>query len=281
MAEFPALPIWTDAFIADTLHLTAEETGAYFMLLLCAWRSPDCALPNDDTDLCRFARSTPRRWTKIRDRVMRFWTLEDGHWKQKRLSKVRVDVTRNVDQKRHAGKLGGEAKALKYKEASVAAATKPPKRLSANQNQNQNQIEKDKPKKVYPKRGVRLPDDFSPKDKDIATLKAKREVTDQQIADENEKFRDYWIAQPGQKGVKLDWHATWRNWMRNASFRVDTKAPVRPNGKGVMIRKPSRQWCAWEEHARRNRDEVLLHSMKKARDGDERSFQCEWPSQRK
>jgi uncharacterized protein YdaU (DUF1376 family) len=28
-------------------------------------------------------------------------------------------------------------------------------------------------------------------------------------------FRDYWIAQPGQKGVKLDWTATWRNWVRN------------------------------------------------------------------
>jgi len=27
-------------------------------------------------------------------------------------------------------------------------------------------------------------------------------------------FVDYWIAQPGQRGVKLDWEATWRNWMR-------------------------------------------------------------------
>ena len=29
------------------------------------------------------------------------------------------------------------------------------------------------------------------------------------------RFRDYWIAQPGQKGVKVDWMATWRNWCRN------------------------------------------------------------------
>ena len=29
-----------------------------------------------------------------------------------------------------------------------------------------------------------------------------------------EEFRDYWIAQPGQKGTKLDWFATWRNWCR-------------------------------------------------------------------
>jgi len=27
-------------------------------------------------------------------------------------------------------------------------------------------------------------------------------------------FRDYWIAKPGKDGVKLDWSATWRNWVR-------------------------------------------------------------------
>jgi hypothetical protein len=31
------------------------------------------------------------------------------------------------------------------------------------------------------------------------------------------EFRDYWIAQPGQKGVKTDWTATWRNWVRRQS----------------------------------------------------------------
>lgn len=30
-----------------------------------------------------------------------------------------------------------------------------------------------------------------------------------------ERFRDYWKAQPGQRGVKADWFATWRNWCRN------------------------------------------------------------------
>jgi hypothetical protein len=34
---------------------------------------------------------------------------------------------------------------------------------------------------------------------------------------ETEKFVDYWRAQPGQRGVKVDWPATWRNWMRRAS----------------------------------------------------------------
>ena len=31
-----------------------------------------------------------------------------------------------------------------------------------------------------------------------------------------DEFKDYWIAVPGAKGVKLDWLATWRNWVRRA-----------------------------------------------------------------
>jgi uncharacterized protein YdaU (DUF1376 family) len=34
------------------------------------------------------------------------------------------------------------------------------------------------------------------------------------------QFRDYWIAQGGQKGAKLDWFATWRNWVRNQRSKV-------------------------------------------------------------
>ena len=38
-----------------------------------------------------------------------------------------------------------------------------------------------------------------------------------------EKFKDYWIALPGQKGSKLNWTATWRNWVRNQNGGAQTK----------------------------------------------------------
>ena len=34
-----------------------------------------------------------------------------------------------------------------------------------------------------------------------------------------DEFRDYWIAVPGQKGMKADWPATWRNWCRRQDKR--------------------------------------------------------------
>lgn len=45
---------------------------------------------------------------------------------------------------------------------------------------------------------------------------AQAERPDLNIRQIAEQFKDYWIAQPGQKGVKLDWSATWRNWVRNS-----------------------------------------------------------------
>jgi hypothetical protein len=45
---------------------------------------------------------------------------------------------------------------------------------------------------------------------------AQSERPDLNIRQTAEQFKDYWIAQAGQKGVKLDWSATWRNWVRNS-----------------------------------------------------------------
>jgi hypothetical protein len=41
---------------------------------------------------------------------------------------------------------------------------------------------------------------------------------------EADKFRDHWTALSGQKGLKTDWLATWRNWCRNAG-------PMKAEGK--------------------------------------------------
>jgi hypothetical protein len=75
-------------------------------------------------------------------------------------------------------------------------------------------------KRVNNKRGSRLAQDWvlSKSMGDWAT----QERPDLDVRQVAEQFKDYWVAQAGQKGVKLDWDATWRNWVRN------TKA-VKPN----------------------------------------------------
>lgn len=44
-------------------------------------------------------------------------------------------------------------------------------------------------------------------------------LTVEAVRREADKFRDFWIAKPGAGGRKLDWSATWRNWIRNSNDR--------------------------------------------------------------
>ena len=64
-------------------------------------------------------------------------------------------------------------------------------------------------------RGTRLANDFHfPKEWEDFCKETRPELSPIQTFD---KFKDYWISQAGQKGVKLDWFATWRNWVRNTN----------------------------------------------------------------
>lgn len=61
-------------------------------------------------------------------------------------------------------------------------------------------------------RGARLQLDAAPKDWIDFCVENRPDLSP---SDTWDRFRDYWIAQPGQKGVKTDWLATWRNWVRS------------------------------------------------------------------
>jgi len=44
---------------------------------------------------------------------------------------------------------------------------------------------------------------------------ARQERPDLDLRSVGEQFRDYWSAKAGSGATKLDWQATWRNWVRN------------------------------------------------------------------
>ena len=69
------------------------------------------------------------------------------------------------------------------------------------------------------KRATRLPDDWKPTEKDTA-WQHEHDVDDVTARREAEKFRDYWRAKAGRDATKIDWSATWRNWLRNVLERT-------------------------------------------------------------
>lgn len=64
-------------------------------------------------------------------------------------------------------------------------------------------------------RATRLPDGWIPTPELRAAMAS--ECPDVDLALEHRKFTDHWKSQPGTKGTKLDWDATWRNWIRRSS----------------------------------------------------------------
>jgi uncharacterized protein YdaU (DUF1376 family) len=88
MAQFPGLTIWTDAWIADTLHLTWEKRGIYFGLLVVMWRTPGCRVPNDDQWLAGHMAMTSAEVTeKLRPNISVFCQTDGNLLYQKRLKK--------------------------------------------------------------------------------------------------------------------------------------------------------------------------------------------------
>jgi len=64
---------------------------------------------------------------------------------------------------------------------------------------------------------TRFTDEALPKYWEEFCIAERPDISPQKTFD---NFRDYWIAVPGQKGKKLDWTATWRNWVRNKKFET-------------------------------------------------------------
>ena len=79
------------------------------------------------------------------------------------------------------------------------------------------------------KRGTRLPQDWVlPKHWGEWALAEFKTWTPGVVRIEADKFRDFWTSKVGREAAKLDWHATWRNWCRNAKPVIDLK-PVKTN----------------------------------------------------
>lgn len=50
-----------------------------------------------------------------------------------------------------------------------------------------------------------------------------------------DRFRDHWAAKPGKDGVKLDWLATWRNWVRGERAMPQPRASPSPSRHSAVI----------------------------------------------
>jgi hypothetical protein len=104
----------------------------------------------------------------------------------------------------------------------------------------------DKKRNTGRARASRLPTDFTLPDDWSAFCQAERPDLDP--AKTFDKFRDYWTAKAGKDGAKLNWLATWRNWVREER-RQATPQPVAQRQQPKTFEQINREegWARWEE----------------------------------
>jgi uncharacterized protein YdaU (DUF1376 family) len=202
--SLPYMPMYWGDYWRDTGHLSDSEHVAYLRLISHYWQHG--SLPNDDTRLARIAGRSAAEWSAMRDTLSEFF--KEG-WTHPRIDRDRADAVLKravyADRAKKAAGARWNASSMlqaSYEQSFEECLTNA--NHNQNHNHNQNQKETELIYRRKQQRGTRLPEDWKPK-----------EHLDRM--DEFDAFRDYWIAVPGQRGVKLDWDATWRNWIRRSS----------------------------------------------------------------
>src|SRR5689334_7243279 len=113
MSKLPSMPLFVDAYLADTTHLSLEEHGAYLLLLMAMWRRGG-SIPDDDRDNARMLGLMPRSFLRLKPRLMPLLSAygPDGArmLTQKRLQKEWNYSVENSQRASAKGKRGAEAR---------------------------------------------------------------------------------------------------------------------------------------------------------------------------
>jgi len=282
MSTFPYMPLFAGDYLADTDHLSTEEHGAYLLLIMAMWRR-DGWVPDDDKDLARMTRLSPAKWRAVRKRLSPLLMFRAGEISQKR---VLIELKNAQDySKKQSANAHKRWDSHRKKNKRLANATALPADMPNVCTHPHTQLKKDSPTESPKKtaKGTRLPEDWQPPDKPVKDIT----LTPAQIAAEVPKFIDYWCAQPGQRGMKLKWDATWRNWLRTAQERLprvragpakEYPPGVRPNGSGYYLSPGSEAFDRWKHDAEKRNDMDTYWKFRKAeREGKEVHMPSIWP----
>jgi uncharacterized protein YdaU (DUF1376 family) len=235
--SFSFMPWFTGDYRRDTQHLSMMEHGAYLLLLAHCWDQKG-PLPLDERrifGICN-ARSNEEMGA-VRNVLTEFFTrMEDG-WYNRRIMREIERSEAIIDKKREAGKLGARVtNSLKRKDIPARARHLLGKSSASDEHMPLNPTPTPTPTPTPRKtsantvepsfkvRGSRFALTGVPEEWRAWSAEHFRRLDADKIF---AGFRDYWIAQPGQKGVKADWFATWRNWLRR-DHAQDERKPGEP-----------------------------------------------------
>lgn len=256
---------------------TPEECWAATLLWCRAWKQvPAASLPDDDRVLAAFS-GAGKRWPKIKAMALRgFVKCSDGRlyhhvlaaeanaaWKRRQAYSEKRDrdaerlrVWRADQPRRNGGETDGETHDETNIDTLVEAGFET--RFVSERDSDvtgQKKVREKTSLRSVQNRGTRLQRDWQPSPEDLGYARSQG-MPDEVIGRETEDFRDYWVSRPGAAGVKLDWPAMWRTWIR----RSCDKRGFRPmsgnghaNGTASKLPEGDRQWGIGMDLCRKRR----------------------------
>lgn len=99
------MPLYIGDYLQDTTRLTTEQHGAYMLLIMDYWTNGP--LPDDDAALAHVTRLQPAAWKKTRHVIARFFSIEDGVWRHKRIDEEREKASQFIAKQKANGSKGG------------------------------------------------------------------------------------------------------------------------------------------------------------------------------
>jgi uncharacterized protein YdaU (DUF1376 family) len=212
-------------YIHDTAHLSIYEDLA-FRRLLDLYYTSEKPIPNKTQEVSRRIRMSGHS-DAVQTVLEEFFMFDIANdcWFHKRCDETISAYQAKAERNRAVGKLGGRPK-------SNPDAIPQETQMVSKDNPNHKPITNNQEPKVKQHKGSRLHPTFTMPDEWGEFCEQERpDLIPNKVFNQ---FKDYWISQAGAKGVKLDWFATWRNWVRS------THAPKQNPADIVRLTVPSK-----------------------------------------
>lgn len=118
------MPLYIGDYLADTMHLTTEQHGAYILLIMAYWKNGG-PLPGTQSALASICRLSGDAWSNAQAMLVNFFRIDPatGEWVHDRIDKELADATGNKE--RRVSKAKAAAEARWNKDASSNATSMP------------------------------------------------------------------------------------------------------------------------------------------------------------
>ncbi|MDU9039969.1 DUF1376 domain-containing protein [Pseudomonas corrugata] len=230
MAALPYMQLYVADYLADTMHLTTEEHGAYLLLIFNYWQT---GKPIPVSRLARITRLSNERWTDVERSLGEFFNERGNEWVHERIERDLEAVHATQEQRIAAGKASAEARKQAAKSRAKAPRNARSTPVERNANETPTNIEekrreeiRDTPPPLHAqdefdsRTKFSMTEDWQPAEKSFAAVLKLNGMTGQEIhPDQVIEFKSFWIASPDEHRTQAKWeHALAQHLKKQLRF---------------------------------------------------------------